>query len=231
MKAVLEELRGRAEREIGRPLGNIEFNTSAAIRQKIQSGEPFDVAILSSDVLDAVIKDGKITAASRMDLGRSGIGVGVRSGAPRPDIKTPEALKKALLNAKSMTWVEVGASRVHIDKMLDDLGIAKDIKPKVVLTQGVDQSVASVAAGKTELLITLMSEIVPAKGIELVGPFPAKVQGYVSLAGGVSITSKNVEAGRSLLKILAAPSTAPIYQAKGMELITVGDVRPRPPAK
>jgi molybdate transport system substrate-binding protein len=166
-----------------------------------------------------------------MDLGRSGIGVGVRSGAPKPDIKTPEGLKKALLNAKSMTWVEVGASRVHIDKMLDDLGIAKDIKPKVVLTQGVDQSVASVTAGKTELLITLMSEIVPAKGIELVGPFPAKVQGYVSLAGGVGVNSKNVEAGRSLLKILAAPSTAQIYQAKGMELITVGDVRPRPRAK
>jgi molybdate transport system substrate-binding protein len=160
-----------------------------------------------------------------MDLGRSGIGVGVRSGAPKPDIKTPETLKKALLNAKSMTWVEVGASRAHIDKMLDDLGIAKDIKPKVVLTQGVDQSLANVTAGKTELLITLISEIVPAKGIELAGPLPSKVQGYVSLAGGVGANSKNADAGRSLLKILAAPSTAPIYQAKGMELITVGDVQ------
>src|SRR5207253_2866190 len=178
MKGVVEELRARAEREIGRPL-SIEFNTSAAFKQKIQSGEAFDVAILASDVLDDMIKAGKISAATRADLGRSGIGVGIRSGAPKPDIKTPEAFKKTLLAAKSMTWVEVGASRVHIDKMLKDLGIAQDVKSKIVLTRTVDESVASVADGETELLLTLVSEIVPAKGLQFVGPFPERVQGYV----------------------------------------------------
>ena len=232
MKAVLEDIRARAEQAIGRPLGNIEFNTSAAIRQKIQAGEAFDVAILSSEVLEDLIKGGKIAAASRTDLGRSGIGVGIRSGAPKPDIKTPEALKKTLLAAKSMTWVEVGASRVHIEKLLKDLGITQEVKPKTILTPGVDESVASVAAGKTELLITLVSEIVPAKGLDFVGPLPAKVQGYVSLAGGVSASSKNADAGKVLIKLLTAPSAVATYQAKGMELVIQSDTPPnRIPAK
>jgi molybdate transport system substrate-binding protein len=224
MKAVLVDLQARAEREMGRPLGSVEFDTSAALRLRIQSGEAFDVAILSSDVLDELIKAGKITAASRTELGRSGIGVGVRSGAPKPDIMTPEALKKALLKAKSMTWVEAGASRAHIDKMLEALGITKDVQSKIVLTQGVDQSIARVASGQTELVLTLMSEIIPAKGLSLAGPLPAKVQGYVGLEGGISVNSRNEDAGKSLLKILASPSAAPTYHARGMELIIVGDV-------
>jgi molybdate transport system substrate-binding protein len=229
MKAVLEDL--RAQREIGSSLGSIQYDTSAALRQRIQSGDAFDVAILSSDVLDDLIKFGKVTAASRTELGRSGIGIGVRSGAPKPDIKTPEALKKSLLKAKSMTWVEAGASRAHIDRMLETLGIAKDVKSKIVLTQGVDQSIARVAGGQTELVLTLMSEIVPAKGLDLVGPLPAKVQGYVGLEGGVSISSRNAEAGKSLLRILASPSAAPTYHAKGMELIIVGDAGQPVPRK
>jgi molybdate transport system substrate-binding protein len=115
--------------------------------------------------------------------------------------------------------------------MLETLGIAKDVKSKIVLTQGVDQSIARVAGGQTELVLTLMSEIVPAKGLDLVGPLPAKVQGYVGLEGGVSISSRNAEAGKSLLRILASPSAAPTYHAKGMELIIVGDAGQPVPRK
>ena len=229
LKAVFEDLRPRAEREAGRSFGSMEFSTSAAIRQQIQSGEAFDVAILSSDVLDDLIKSGKITEASRTDLGRSGIGVAVRSGTPKPDVKTPEALKQALLKAKSMTWVEAGASRVFIEKMLADLGIAQNVKSKIVLTKGVDESIANVTSGKTEMLLTLISEIVPAKGLDYAGPLPAKVQGYVTLTGGVSANSRNAEAGRALLKTLSAPSAGPTYQSKGMELVLRGDFGdPRP---
>ena len=130
-----------------------------------------------------------------------------------------------------MTWVEAGSSRVHIDKMLEVLGIAKDVQSKIVLTQGVDQSIARVASGQTELVLTLISEIVPAKGLNLVGPLPAKVQGFVGLAGGISVNSKNGDAGMSLLKILASPSAAPTYHAKGMELIIVGDAGQPAPRK
>jgi molybdate transport system substrate-binding protein len=222
LKAVVEELKSRAELQIGRPLA-IEFGTSVAIRQRIQSGETFDVAILSSEVLDDLIKAGKIGAGTRTDLGRSGIGIGVRSGARKPDIATIEALKTTILNAKSMTWVDVGASRVHIDKMLGELGIAKDVQPKIILTQQVDQSIATVAGGKADLIITLISEIVPAKGVDYVGPLPPKVQNYVSLAGGIGANSKNVDSSRALIKVLSSSSVAAVYKSKGMELVIQGD--------
>lgn len=220
IRAVYEDLK----------LGPAEFNTSVAIRQKIQSGEAFDVAIVSAEVLDGLVKDGKISAASRTELGRSGIGVAVRSGAPKPDVKTIDSLKQSLLKAKSMTWVESGASRTFIDKMLGDMGIAQDVKSKIVLTKQVDESIELVASGKNEVLITLISEIISAKGLDYVGPLPGKAQGYVTLAGGVSTNSKNADASMALLRRLSAPSAVRVYKAKGMELVIQRDFDKRPEA-
>jgi molybdate transport system substrate-binding protein len=217
MKAVVEELQERLQREVGRPLA-IEFNTSAATRQRIESGEAFDVAILTTEVVNELAKTGKIAAASVVNLGRSGIGFGVRSGAAKPDVRTPEAVKQTLLKAKSLTWVSVGASRVHIDRMIESLGIASDLKSKIVLTQGVDQSLADVAEGKTEMIITLTSEILPAKSVQYVGPLPAKFQNFVSFSGGVNPKSSAMPASTLLVKRLATPSIAPAYESKGMEL-------------
>jgi molybdate transport system substrate-binding protein len=217
MKAVVDELRPRVEKELGRPL-TIQFNTSVAVRQRIEAGDTFDVAVLTSEVVDELAKSGKINSSSIASLGRSGIGFGVRSGAPRPDIRTPEEVKKTLLSAKSLTWVSIGASRVHIDRMLDNLGIASDVKSKVVLTQGVDDSVALVAGGKNEMIVTLKSEILPAKGVDFIGPLPDKFQSYVSFAAGVSPKSSAAAASAQLIKLLSSPAAASIYQAKGMEL-------------
>jgi molybdate transport system substrate-binding protein len=226
MKAVVEDLRGQLEREVGRPL-NIEFNTSAAVRQRIESGEAFDVAILTSEVINDLAKAGKIASNSVVDLGRSGIGFGVRSGAAKPDIRTPDAVKQTLLNAKSLTWVSVGASRVHIDRMLGSLGIADQVKGKILLTQGVDQSIESVASGKTEMILTLTSEIMPAKGVQYVGPFPATFQNYVAFAAGVSPKSALPAAGALMIKRLSAPAVARAYEARGMELPVVTDTQRR----
>jgi molybdate transport system substrate-binding protein len=227
MKAVLEQLRPILEGEGGRKLA-IEFNTSAAIRQRIESGEAFDVAIITAEVVNELAKTGKIASGSVVDLGRSGIGFGVRAGAPKPDIRTPEAVKQTLLNAKSLTWVSVGASRVHIERMLQSLGIAEQVKSKIVLTQGVDESIANVAAGKTEMILTLTSEILPAKGLQYAGPFPPQFQNYVSFAGGISPKSSSPAASALLIKSLSAPSTARTYESKGMELPIVTDTRPKP---
>src|SRR5688500_6778808 len=110
MRAVIEELRPWIEPQIGRPLA-AEFNTSASTRQRIESGEAFDVVVLTSEVIDILSQSRKIAPDSRSDLGRSGIGIGARPGTTL-DVRTPESLKQTLLNAKSMTWVEVGASSV-----------------------------------------------------------------------------------------------------------------------
>jgi molybdate transport system substrate-binding protein len=226
MKAVVQELQPQLEREVGRPL-NIEFNTSAATRQRIESGEAFDVAILTTEIVNELAKGGKIVSSTVVDLGRSGIGFGVRSGAAKPDVRTAEAVQQTLLNAKSLTWVGVGASRVHIDRMLEGLGITSQVESKIVLTQSVDESLAAVAAGKTEMIITLTSEILPAKGVQYVGPLPAKFQNYVAFSGGVSPKSSAVPAATSMVKSLATTSVAKTYESKGMELPITTDVPPR----
>jgi len=230
MKAVVEQLRPQLESEAGRPLMT-EFATSAAVRQRIEAGEAFDIAILTTEVVNDLATAGKIASGSVVDLGRSGIGFGVRSGAAKPDIGNPEAVKRTLLNAKSLTWVSVGASRAHIDRMLEGLGIAADVKSKIVLTQGVDESVALVAQGKNEMIITLISEILPAKGIQLIGPLPGKFQNYVSFSGGISPKSSAAAASAMVIRALAGPGAVKAYQSKGMELPVVTDIRPPKPVK
>jgi molybdate transport system substrate-binding protein len=227
MKAVLDELQPRLERELGRPLA-IQFNTSTAIRQRIEADDAFDVTLLTTEVLSELSKSGKITSSSVVDLGRSGIGFGVKSGAAKPDVRTPEAVKKTLLNAKSLTWVSAGASRVHIDRMLEALGIASDLKSKVVLTRAVDESIALVAEGRNEMVLSLTSEVLPSKGIQYIGPLPDEFQNYVSFAAGVSPKSASPAASALLIKLLSGPAGSPVYQAKGMEPPPNARVRPRP---
>jgi molybdate transport system substrate-binding protein len=217
MKAVIDELGPQLERDLGRPLA-IDFSTTAAQRQKIEAGEAFDVVVLTTEALDALAKAGKVAPSSVAALGRSGIGVGVRAGAAKPDVATPDALKRTLLAAKSVTWVGVGASKPHIERMLAELGIAADVQPKIVLAQGVDESIESVAGGRVDVVLTLTSEILPAHGVQYVGPLPAQVQGYVSFAAGVGASSAASADGGKLVAALRAASAARAYEANGMEL-------------
>jgi molybdate transport system substrate-binding protein len=216
MKAVIDELRPRLEKEVGRPL-TITFDTSTAVRQHIEAGDAFDVAVLTAEVIDDLAKSGKIDRRSVVELGRAGIGFGVRDGGPKPDVKTPEAVKQTMLNAKSLTWVTAGASREHIDKMIEALGIASAIKSKVALTKGVDESNDLVAQGKNEMVVTLISEIKPAKGVQYVGPLPDQFQSYVKFAAGASPKSALPAASALFIKQLTVPPADKVYVAKGME--------------
>jgi len=217
MRAVIDELKPQLEREVGRPLA-IEFGTTAALRQRIDAGQAFDVAVLTTDAIDALAKAGKIAPDSVGALGRCGVGVGVRAGASKPDIATPDALKRTLLAAKSLTWVGVGASKPYIESMLGKLGIAGDVKSKIVIARSVDESVESVADGRVEMVLTLTSEILPAHGVQYVGPFPATLQGYVSFSAGVAASAAARADGAKLVAALRAPGVARAYEAKGMEL-------------
>src|SRR5882762_1118246 len=122
MKPSVEELVPQIEHSIGRKI-TAQYNSSKAIREKIQSGEPFDAAILTSDIIDDLINQGKIAAGTRADIARTGMGVGVRAGAPKPDVSTPEALKRTLLSAKSISFNPSGASAPHIHEIFEHLGI------------------------------------------------------------------------------------------------------------
>ncbi len=216
VQGALNEIIPQCERAIGHPLA-VEFGTTASLKPKIESGEAFDFTILTSDAIDALIKEGKVAADSRSNAARVGIGIGIRAGAAKPDVSTPEALKKALLNAKSITYAAAGASRPPTDKMLASMGIADALKTKTLLLPGAEETSAAVRDGKAEILITLISEIVSAKGLELAGPLPKEFQTYVSFAAGASPNAKNGEAAKAAVKFLTGPKAAAAYKAKGME--------------
>lgn len=216
VQGALTELIPQCERATGHPLA-VEFGTTASIKPKIEGGADFDFTVLTADAVDALIKEGKVAASSRTGVARVGIGVGIRAGAAKPDVSTPEALKKTLLNAKSITYAAAGASRPAIDKMLGQMGIADALQSKTLLLPGAAETTAAVANGKAELLLTLVSEIVSAKGLALAGPLPGAFQTYIAFAAGVSANAKNADAARAAIRFLTGPKTAAVYKAKGME--------------
>jgi molybdate transport system substrate-binding protein len=216
VKAVVEELQPQCERAIGRPL-QIQFASTTDLVKKIEAGEAFDVTMLTSDAVDQLVKSGKL-APKATPLARCGVGVGIRSGAPKPEIGTPEAMKRTLLKAKSVTYAEDGASRVFVEKMEDRLGIASELKAKTTLTHGSGAATANVADGKSDLVLTLASEILPVHGIELAGPLPEALQGYINFAAGVAADARDPASANAVIQFLKGPSAAPVYKAKGMEV-------------
>ena len=216
MKAAMEEPQPQCERAIGHPLA-LDFNSTASLKKKIEAGEGFDVAIITSEAIGDLIKQGKLAGGSRADLGRSELGIGIRAGAAKPDIHTPEALKRTLRDAKSITYPQDGASRAYIENMFERLGIAADVKPRIILAQGSGPATESVAAGKAALVITLFSEIVPIHGIEILGPLPGEFRYDIRFAAAASATTKHAEAAKALITLLAGPKAAPTFKAKGLE--------------
>jgi molybdate transport system substrate-binding protein len=213
-RAVFDDLVPVCEKSIGHRV-TVQSGTSTSLIEKVNAGEPFDVAIMTTEAMEALGKSGKI--AARTPLGRSGIGIGSRAGAKKPDIANAEALKKTFLAAKAITYAGDGASRPHIDRMMGTLGIADVMTKKTLLEQGSVRAAARVASGDADLLITLVSGILPAPGVELVGPLPTQFQNYVSFAGAAAVKADNAAAGKALISCLAGPNVATTLKAKGME--------------
>jgi len=214
VRAPLEVLVPQCERNTGRTVA-IEYGTSASIRQRIGGEEGVDVVFVTTEVVTALADH--VAPGSVVPLGRAGIGLGIRSGARRYDIGSPSAIKQALFAAKSVTYAQDGASRVHIERMFEELGIAAEMKAKTLLEQGSVRAAAKVVAGEAEILLTLVSEILPVEGVELLGPLPAEFQSYISFAGFVSSRAKDAAAARAFLECVAAPANAATFAAKGIE--------------
>ena len=216
VKPAVEELLPKIEHSIGRGL-TTQFDSSKKLEEKIQAGEAFDVAILTSESIDTLIKQGKIAAGTRTEIARSGIGVGIRAGAPKPDISTPEALKRTLLGAKSITFNPTGASAARFNQVLARLGIAANVRSKFILEQEPARAQMDVAEGKAEIVITLIPEILAVQGVELAGPLPADLQSYISFAAGVATNSHNADAAKALIKFITSSAAALTLKAKGVE--------------
>jgi molybdate transport system substrate-binding protein len=215
VRAVVEALVPDLEVATGRKL-NIEFSTAASLKTRIANGEPFDVAILTPALIDALVGEHKIVAASRQNFARAGVGVGVRAGAPKPDVGTLDGLKRTLLAAKSVTFTADGQSRLAIDRAFERLGIVADMRPKTLL-KGPGEPPHAVAAGEAEVVLTLVSEILPVAGVQLVGPLPQEVQSYVSFTAGRSAVAQDPAGADALLRYLASPKALAELGAHGME--------------
>jgi molybdate transport system substrate-binding protein len=218
-KQVLNALAEQYGNASGNKLG-LTYRTVGQHLQSIKSGEEsFDVAVLTPDAIDGLIKDGKVVARSRADLAKTGIGVVVRAGAPLPDISSVDAFKRSLLAAKSVAYIDPaagGSSGIYVGRLLERLGIAAAVNAKAKLIHG--GAVADhIADGEAEIGVHQISEILPVAGVTLVGPLPAEIQNFTVYSAGVGAAAKDPATARALVKFLSGPHALPIIKAKGME--------------
>jgi len=188
------------------------------IQQKVDAGEQFDLLIMPTPALAALDSAGKLAAGSRRALARVGIGIAIREGAPKPDITTPDALRKTLLAQQKVTYSDSktgGLSGINAQKVLDNLGIAEEIKSKL-LPHADGQGL--IARGEADLGLYNVSEIPRAKGVVLLGPVPAAVQAYITYDAGVPANNPSPSAASEFLKFITSPAAAPSWRAAGLEL-------------
>lgn len=216
VKTFVEALLPVYEKSSGRKAA-VTYGTSSALVKDIVGGAPFDLVIATADAVAQISKAGKVTTEPATVLGRSQVGVGVRQGAPKPRIATPADMKQALVAAKAVSYAGNGASRPSIEQMFATLGIADVMKPKSLLETGSDGAIARVARGDADLLLTLVSEILPAPGMELVGPLPKEFRSEVTFASAISATTPNTAAARALLASLVSRESTATLLAKGLE--------------
>jgi len=208
------ELVPEFERTTGHKVVTIWVPT-VEIMRRLKGGDTVDLVILAAGAIDELIKLGKIAAGSRVDLAKSGVGVAVRAGAPRPDISSGEALKRAVLAAKSIVYSH-GPSGVYIAGLFQRMGIAEELKSKIKQVQG-EPAGAVVARGEAEIGFQQMSELLPVPGIDLLGPLPADVQQITVFSAGLHVGAKEPDAARALVKFMTAPAAVPVIRKKGME--------------
>jgi molybdate transport system substrate-binding protein len=195
--------------------------TANAIPIRLERGEPADVLIMVGYALGDLVKQGKVVADSRLDLTKSLIGIAVKSGAPKPDISSAEALKRALLEAKSIAYSD-SASGVYVStEMFAKLGIADEMKDKARKIPATPVA-EIVARGDAEIGFQQISELRPVAGVDIVGPLPSELQKVTVFSAGIATVSKEPDAGKALIKFLASPAASAAIIKSGMEPIPAG---------
>jgi molybdate transport system substrate-binding protein len=182
---------------------------------RLKGGELVDLVIIAGYFIDELIAAGVIVAGSRADLAKSGVGVAVRAGAPRPDISTVDAFKRTLLTAKSIAY-SAGPSGVYLAGLFERMGIADDLKPKIKQFKGVPIG-AVVARGEAEIGFQQVSELLPVAGIDYIGPLPDEVQQITVFSAGLHISAKEPDAAKAFVTFLTAPAAIPMIEKTGME--------------
>jgi molybdate transport system substrate-binding protein len=217
IKEAMLELAPAFERAQGTRL-TVSYGSTKAIADEINAGAGADLAILTAEAIDGLVQQGKVKAGSRVDLARSGIGVAVRKGAPRPDISTPEAFKRALLAARKVTYSKLGVSGLYfVNTIVPRLGIAEEMKSRSLIPEPGTPVGTLVARGEADIALQQISELMPVAGIEIVGPLPGGLQKMTIFSAGLCAAANSPDAAQALAAYLAAPAAAPVFKKHGLE--------------
>jgi molybdate transport system substrate-binding protein len=215
VKEVLLDLAPAFEKSSGHKVTAIWAGTEA-ITRRISGGEVVDVVLIAAPNIDKLISEGRLVAGSRADVAKSGVGVAVRAGLPKPDISSGEAVKKAVLEAKSVAYSS-GPSGFYVADLFKRMGIADQIKDKVKQTPSGVQVGEVLARGDADLGFQQVSELLHVKGIHYLGPLPADIQHITVFSAGLHTAAPSPDAARALVKFITAPEAGPSIRKTGME--------------
>ncbi len=213
MQPATTELFAQFERETGHKIA-VTYGIAAVLKTRFLEGAPADVLVLTSPIVEDLVKQGKVAPGSKIDVARSGVGVGVKAGAPRPDISTPDALKSAVLAAKSVGFAKEGASGVAFARALERLGIAEQVRAKYKDTQA--KTGEALVAGEIDLGAAQIPELMAVPGVDVIGPLPAELQTVTIFSVGLAAEAKEADAAKAFIQFLAGPRATPVYKAKGL---------------
>jgi len=214
----LEELASQFQRTTSHKVA-LRFVGGATMKEELQKGAAFDVVVAEGNVIDEFIKSGRIAARSRADVARAGVGIGIRAGGAKPDIASVDALRRALLDAKSIAYSKEGMAGQHFVGLLERLGIANEVKPKLVATVTNEPGRATfdlVRRGEAELGVAAIATVFTT-GIDVVGPIPKELQRYIDFAAATGTSAKEPQAAAAFVQFITAPAAASVFKAKAME--------------
>ena len=215
VKEALAEIAASFEKETKHKLV-LSWAGSEAISKRISDGEIFDFVVNTSAGIDRLAKDGRLVAASKRDLARSGVAVAVKAGAARPDVSTVEGLRQALLKAESIV-ISSGASGRYLEQLFQKLGVAEQIKHRIKQPPSGVQIGDLLARGEAELGFQQVTELIHGKGFQYLGPLPAEVQNYTVWSAAVHTGSKEAETATTFIQAISAPESAAAIRSSGME--------------
>jgi len=195
------------------------YHSTNALMERIAEGESADMAIITDVGIATLVEQKKIAPETRRDIASAGIGLAVRAGAPKPDIRTPEAFKRTLLAAKSVTYTVTGASGIHFAQLIRDLGVAEPINAKAIIRDGLAGELA--ARGEVEIAVQQISELMQVKGIDIIGPLPASLQKTTVFSAGIFTAARKADSAIALIDWLSTRETAAIIRSKGLRPLQV----------
>ena len=218
IRAAVDQMIPAFERATGHKV-KATFGSGGGTKERVVKGEPFDVPVVQLP-LEPVIASGHVVAASETPLAIVAVGVAVRTGAPKPDIATADAVKRLLLGSKAIAYPNAAtgaAAGVSFNETLEKLGITDAMKPKIKIAQGGRGAMELVAKGEVDIGLTFISEIITEPGVEVVGPLPRDISTPTALVGFISAHTKEPDAAKALLRYLSSPEAAVVYKQRGMQ--------------